>query len=372
VRKLLLQILAAAFGVSVSFSQTFTDGDWSYWLTASNEATITAYNGTDFAVSIPSSLGGFPVKAVGGLGMGTLFVTSINLPDSVTNIGGWAFAWSSGLQSITIPDSVTSIGYGAFYGCGSLSSVTIGNNVAIIEGEAFAECASLTSLIIPDSVTDIGFRAFYNSGLTSVSLGNGLTSIGDYAFYFCLNLNSIAIPDSVTSIGEYAFGYCVRILNATISDSVTSIGHGAFYGCDGLSSVTIGKNVTSIGRLAFAACLNLSTLLFQGDPPTLAEDAFQLVRFNAVVYYLSSTSGWASTFGGLPTQPFIPAARANIHSPASGFQFTWTGTGSIPMRVRRASSPDGPWTVISTNNSTGHFTDNNTPSGQAFYQAYLP
>ena len=105
------------------------------------------------------------------------------IPNSVTSIGDWAFAYCRGLTSVTIPNSVTRIGNYAFWSCDGLSSVTIPNSVTSIGDGAFSRCSSLTSVTIPNSVTSIGAEAFcYCDGLTSVTIPNSVTSIGDEAF----------------------------------------------------------------------------------------------------------------------------------------------------------------------------------------------
>ena len=91
--------------------------------------------------------------------------------------------------------------------------------------------------------------------------GHDVTSIGSSAFYNCRSLTSVTIPDSVTSIGDWAFHYN-GLRSVTIPDSVTSIADHAFYGCSGLTSVTIGKGVTSIGNYAFAGCSSLTSVTF--------------------------------------------------------------------------------------------------------------
>ena len=96
--------------------------------------------------------------------------------------------------------------------CSELTSVTIGNSVTSIDKGAFSCCSGLTSVTIPDSVTSIGYRSFELCyGLTSVTIGNSVKSIDDYAFENCSALTSIVIPDSVTSIGERAFEDCLRL-----------------------------------------------------------------------------------------------------------------------------------------------------------------
>ncbi len=100
------------------------------------------------------------------------------------------------------------------------------------------------------------------SGLTSVTIPNSVTSIGEYAFYNCSGLTSVTIPNSVTSIGDDAFRGCIGLTSVTIPNSVDSIGHGAFWGCSSLTSVTIGNSVISIGDNAFYYCTGLTTLNF--------------------------------------------------------------------------------------------------------------
>ena len=171
-------------------------------------------------------------------------VTTIVIPDGVTNIGFEAFAICSSLTSITIPDSVTSIGNYAFCDCSGLTSVTVGDGVMSIGSYAFYNCSSLTSVTIPDGVTSIGYAVFYNcSSLTSIVIPDGVTSIGSYAFSYCSSLTSVTIPDGVTSIGEDAFCYCSSLTSITIPEGVTSIGNHAFYRCSSLTSVTF-KNTS--------------------------------------------------------------------------------------------------------------------------------
>ena len=114
----------------------------------------------------------------------------------------------------------------------------------------------------------------YRSSIKSVSIDNGVTSIGDYAFSSCDILTSITIPDSVTSIGDYAFCFCDSLINIIIPDSVTSIGRGAFYNCTGLTSITIGNGVTSIGGSAFDNCTGLTSITIPDSVTSIGDHAF--------------------------------------------------------------------------------------------------
>ena len=181
-------------------------------------------------------------------------IESYIIPDSVTDIGDYAFSHSS-LSNIVIPDSVTDIGDYAFSDCSSLTKIVIPNSVTDIGDYAFGECSSLTNIVIPDSVTDIGNSAFeYCSSLSNIVIPNSVTDIGDGAFAYCSFLSNIVIPDSVTDIGSSAFLGCSSLVKIVIPDSVTDIGVFAFEYCSSLSKIVIPDSVTDIGKGAFSGC----------------------------------------------------------------------------------------------------------------------
>ena len=140
--------------------------------------------------------------------------------------------------------------------------------------------------------------------IVAIEIGTGtqanpVTSVGDYAFYYCTWLTSVTIPDCVTSIGNSAFYGCSRLTSVTISDSVTNIGDTAFSGCHGLTSVTIGSGVTSIGNTAFANCTNLTIVNLPDRLMSIGDWAFNdCGELTSVTIPNSVTSIGNSAFGG--------------------------------------------------------------------------
>ena len=202
-------------------------------------------------------------------------LTSVTIPNSVTNIGTKAFSGCRALESINIPNSVTTIGKNAFWGCSALTSINIPNSVTTIGSGAFGDCSALTSINISNSVTTIGDGAFAGcSALTSIDIPNSVTTIGKDAFNQCTGLVSITIGNSVTLIGESAFEGCCGLTSITIPNSVTSIGARAFWGCDGLTSINIPNTVTAIGDETFSYCTDLRTITIPNSVKSIGEKAF--------------------------------------------------------------------------------------------------
>ncbi len=220
--------------------------------------------------------------------------------------------YADGKGVITFDGDVTQIGEKAFYAFGSTDAGR-----------------RLTSITIPDSVTSIGDHAFSHCrNLTSITISDSVTEIGNYAFGGCTSLTSVTIPDSVTSIGEGAFTSCISltsfygkfessdnrclivngVLNSfapaglteyTISDSVTSIGDHAFCECRSLTSITIPNSVTGIGLFAFSACISLTSVTIPDSVTFIGNEAFfACISLTSVTISDSVTLIESYAFGG--------------------------------------------------------------------------
>ena len=255
-------------------------------------------------------------------------------PFSAPSYAPWHY-YRSSIKSVIISEGVTKIGCGVFDGCHNLSSMIVPKGVRGIDNCAFTHCKGLLTITvhdeneyyyseggilfnkdktiliqcpagkfeseysIPDGVTNIGDYAFFGcSNLSSIMIPNGVTSIGNYAFFGCRSLSEITIPESVLSIGNYAFYVCNSLSFITIPNNVTYIGYDAFYGCTGLttitipesiicindrvfkncsslSSITIPQSVTSIGGSAFAGCSSLSSITIPESVTRIYDRAFE-------------------------------------------------------------------------------------------------
>ena len=140
-------------------------------------------------------------------------------------------------------------------------SIVIENGVTCIGDYAFYGCPNLANITIPDSVTYINSWAFYDCiNLASVTIPDSVTTIDYAAFFGCNNLSSISIPDSVTHIGSQAFYGCTSLTSVTIPDSVTKVYTSTFKGCTSLASISISNSVTSIDDDAFYGCTSLTSV----------------------------------------------------------------------------------------------------------------
>ena len=173
-----------------------------------------------------------------------------------------------------------------------VKSVIMENGVTSIGNKAFYDCSSLTSVTIPSSVTSIGSCAFRGcTSLAHVTIPSSVTSIRDDTFYNCSSLTSVTIPDGVTSIGSWAFSGCSSLTRITIPNSVTSIGWKAFKGCKSLTSMTIPNSVTSIGDSAFYGCSSLTSVKLPSALQWINSEMFSnCVRLTSVTIPKSVTS----------------------------------------------------------------------------------
>ena len=300
-----------------------------------------------------------------------MYLTSINIPNTVTSIGIDAFRFCSSLSTITWNNSVQSIGNYAFYNCSALSVINIPNSVTSIGNYSFAHCSAATTINIGDSVTTIGESAFWDcTSATNLTIGNSVTNIGNGAFDGCVGISSVSIPASVNYIGAAAFYDCNSIsytsyegtinnwlniefggtysnpvyysrclhigdtvvrsvsipngvttikyntfcgmdslLNVSLPNSIISIDHYAFFNCTGLTKIEIPSSVNIIGYRAFHGCHSLDTIICNRNiPPNCISD---------------SPNHNIDVFGGSPllTTILVPCRTINIYATSPGWNY---------------------------------------------------
>lgn len=258
-------------GATFTITVTAPSRDFTFDATT---GTIKKYNGNDAVVNIPSEINGTPVTTIGNAAFRDSSVTSVTIPDSVTEIGANAFAGCTNLTSVT---------YGGDWSNLTIQSGNpavedavnaqlfdfefIPNNTAVIVKKYNGTAADVT---IPSHykgkpVTMIDHAAFHDSAVTSVTIPDSVTSIPDDAFAYCSSLTNISIPNSVTFIGFSAFNSCTSLKSITLPSSLSTIQSSAFYNCGNLETIRIPVSVTFIGNYAFAGCPSSMTVTYPGS-----------------------------------------------------------------------------------------------------------
>ncbi len=262
-------------------------------------------------ITVPAEIDGLPVTAfrspirndmVGGITTNGI-LRSVTIPETVTDLSlayctaleeiilegdNPVFAVSGGVlfskdmtvleqyplglteASYTIPDSVQTIDSAAF-GMSSLQSVTIPEGVTTIGDSAFISCEQLNNVVLPESVTSIGGSAFERCyALTSINIPEGVTTIERGTFLFCENLENVTLPDSLTYIDEAAF-YGAGLTELVIPEHITALGPNPFTNCTKLTSVKIPAGLTELENYTFSGCTSLKKFDVAAENPAFCD-----------------------------------------------------------------------------------------------------
>ena len=259
-------VSAAGGGTSASVDQVNLKKDkWVYSLyhdkNKSRYAAITRYDGDDLEVAIPAEFDGLPVRTISREAFcDNKYMTSVEIPETVTDIGKYAFSGCIGLAHVTFPASLKNIGEGAFYGCWSLTEAGFSGKLEKIGSFSFYNCRHLTKVSFPSSLKSIGNSTFEGCAmLEAIAFDGGPETIGDTAFKGCASLKKADLS-GVKRLGTGAFMKCVNLETVVCGDEITDIRPETFRGCVSLRKIAFGDRLKSIETSAFEECETLSAL----------------------------------------------------------------------------------------------------------------
>ncbi|MGN0474530.1 MAG: leucine-rich repeat protein [Acutalibacteraceae bacterium] len=273
-----------------------SDGLWYYLWDRENDyqITIVGYNGTDTDVVFPSKTythqfdgtiyNDVKVKftAIATSSYGESFwrnisaadVTSVTIPDNITEIGYNVFNGCTSLTSVSLPSTFKSIGNNAFYNCTSLTSINLPSSLTSIGNSAFSGCKSIEKIVLPDSLTKLDGYAFQNcTSLSEINFPPKLTYIPNSAFENTA-LQNVVIPYGYTSIGSCAFRNCYKLANIVIPQSVKRMDSDVFWNCTSLEKVVIPNSVTELGSWTFENCTSLKSVTLPKGIKVIPYDTF--------------------------------------------------------------------------------------------------
>ncbi len=304
---LLAMILTMLCIGSVSIASAETSSYYTYTV-SNDQATITSIStSVSGAITIPSTLGGYPVVAIAGSACkGRAELTSVVIPNSVTSIGAYAFSNCDALQSVKMGTGMKTVSDFAFANCDYLKSVDLGETT-YIGTAAFYNCPMLNTVDFGSSLETIAYSGGWNgtdygqgafegcTALASVTLPNTTKSIGGTTFENCSRLERVSLGTGLTTIGGDAFNNCDKLKSIVIPDSVTNMGSYAFYDCDALESVTIGSGLSNIPEFAFAECGYLESLELSNTKQIYEAAFYNCVMLNSVEWGESLEVIWGNT-----------------------------------------------------------------------------
>lgn len=250
--------------------------EWSYTV-ADGAATVTGVVPAKGELVIPATLDGYPVMGIGDNAfMGCTGLTSVVVPEGVTNIGSSAFSGCTGLVSVVIPEGVSRIRYGTFTSCRVLTNLVLPESLLAIDSYAFSDCSGLTELKLPGCVECIYESAFQGcTGLAILELPESLSYMDRWVFYGCTGLTCITMPSGRGAGFEYnTFGGCTALERFEVAEGNQrySSRDGVLYSADGkrlvlypagrkAESYAVPEGVTEISWSAFGGCGGLTGLV---------------------------------------------------------------------------------------------------------------
>lgn len=285
---LVLMIIISAMPLSGISVFAATSDDFEYEILEDGTAEITGYSGWGGNdLIIPSNIDGYIVSSIGVEAFSfKTTITSITIPDTVTQIKQQAFMNCYSLSDIKLSSNLIGIGAFAFLGC-AFDCIELPESLKNINSYAFGMCVNLNSIKIPANVVEIGTSAFSDCiSLEKITVDtknenycdiDGVLFSKDKTMLIAFpNLfsDSYEIPDTVTCVSNSAFSSCNNLVSISIPDSVKEIGFQAFYGCSALKNVQMSDGLEVIGESAFENCSALNSIVIPGGVKEISSASF--------------------------------------------------------------------------------------------------
>lgn len=233
---------------------------------------------------------------IGNRALACPYLTSVNLPSSLEKIGAYAFE-NADLVNVIVPSKVTKIFDGTFCGNQNLRSIEFLGPVTSIGDKAFYLCSSLSAITLPDTVETIGQMAFFSSGLTNITIPQGVTAIAPATFSHCDKLKSVVLADDIIEIKDKAFFCCIALTDINLPDTLQKIGYRSLYGCSKLKYLDLPESLLSIGEGAFMIS-GIETISIPEGIQKLPDQVFYGMNAHEIHLPDSITSIGAEVFGG--------------------------------------------------------------------------
>ena len=241
-------------------------------------------------IEIPSMVNGVAVRAIGSRAFEKTAITSVSIPNTITNIANHAFLDCASLAGVSIPGSVKSIGDTAFCRCHKLRSVVLEEGLEKIGNTAFYNCLGLTYVKLPSTVLDIGYAPFgHNPNLKTIDVAQGNTK-------FC-TMDYALVDKSVMGLLQYPMGRSQH--SYEVPEGIVAIAYCAFDWATNLTSVTLPTSLVSMGNIAFGYCSSLEAVSFKGNAPNIGgAEVFLDVPSSCKALVSPQSTGWGVAIPG--------------------------------------------------------------------------
>ncbi len=248
---IILALLLSFSGIAVFAAEM----DFEIKALDSTTAEITKYTGSDSELTVPKEIDGYEIVSISeGAFSKNKNISSVTIPDTVTEIGKNAFAGSY-VKTVKMGENLTTLGENAFFQCVYLEDITLSPSIKEIPNSCFYSCTRLENIEIPEGVEFIDDSAFWGcSHLVNISLPSSLISIGSYSFAENIKLEKLTLPENLGEIKSYAFFQCSALKELNLPNSTKRVGEFSFAECTALESLNLNEGLEWIGASAFDTC----------------------------------------------------------------------------------------------------------------------